>query len=107
MSDNFSDGFIHVDYSHMTNAADDLIAQTRAIETTLANLDMELGTLKQSWVGEDREQYDQKQLAWNNAVKAMEQMLVRNAALLTDVSDNYQYSERSLSQMWSSVRIGR
>ncbi|CAM5438618.1 ESAT-6-like protein OS=Streptomyces fumanus OX=67302 GN=GCM10018772_70930 PE=4 SV=1 [Streptomyces fumanus] len=68
---------------------------------------MELATLKQSWAGEDREQYDEKQLAWNNAVKAMEQMLTRNAVLLTDVSQNYQYSERSLSQMWSSVRIGR
>ncbi|MCX5400453.1 WXG100 family type VII secretion target [Streptomyces sp. NBC_00102] len=107
MSANFSDGYIYVDYAHMNNTADDLVAQTRAIETTLANLDMELRTLKEMWIGDDREQYDQKQLAWNNAVTAMQQMLNVNAALLTDISENYQYNERSLSQMWSAVRIGR
>ncbi|MEU3516882.1 WXG100 family type VII secretion target [Streptomyces sp. NPDC006654] len=107
MSDNFADGYIHVDYSHMNNTADDLVSQTRAIANTLSSLEMELNSLRQTWVGQDREEYEKKQQAWNGAVTAMENMLTRNAALLTDVSDGYQYSERSLTQMWSSVRIGR
>ncbi|HEY5833941.1 WXG100 family type VII secretion target [Streptomyces sp.] len=106
MSD-FSDGYIYVDYSQANNTADDLVQQTKAIATTLSNLDMELSELKNMWIGDDREQYDVKQKAWNHAVQVMEQMLTKSSALLTDVSESYRYSENSLSQMWSSVRIGR
>ncbi|WP_320774401.1 WXG100 family type VII secretion target [Streptomyces sp. CRN 30] len=106
MSD-FTDGQIYVDYRHMTNAADDMIQQTRAIASILTNLDAELQALKQSWEGDDREVYSEKQAAWNNAVEAMKNLLENHSRLLTDVSDNYQYSEKSLTQLWSEVRVGR
>ena len=103
----FSDGFIYVDYNHMTNAADDMVQQTKAIASILVNLEAELQQLKNSWEGDDRAVYDDKQAAWNNAVKAMENLLTSHSALLTDVSDAYQYSEKSLTSLWSDVRIGR
>ncbi|MFI1398190.1 WXG100 family type VII secretion target [Streptomyces sp. NPDC020681] len=106
MSDNFSDGFIYVDYAHMNNAADDLIAQTRAIATTLTNLEMELQELIKSWEGEDRDIYTKKQEAWANAVQAMENMLMKHVELLNDISGSYKYSENALSQLWSGVQIG-
>jgi WXG100 family type VII secretion target len=107
MSDNLTDGFIYVDYSHVNNAADDMVQQTRHIATTLSQLEMELGALRQSWEGEDREIYDGKQKAWDHAVKAMENLLTNHHTLLTEISEKYRYSEGSLSQMWSSVKIGR
>ncbi|MGI5404622.1 WXG100 family type VII secretion target [Streptomyces sp. CA-135486] len=107
MTDNFSDGYIYVDYSHMNNAADDMVQQTKAIATTLSNLEMELGELRNTWIGDDRDVYTQKQQAWDNAVKAMEDLLTKHSALLTDVSESYRYSEGSLTQMWGSVKIGR
>lgn len=107
MSENFTDGYIYVDYSHMSNAADDMIAQTKAIATTISNLEMELNELRNTWIGEDRDVYTRKQQAWDNAVKAMETLLTKHSALLTDVSGSYKYSENSLSQIWSSVNIGR
>ncbi|MCC8338946.1 WXG100 family type VII secretion target [Streptomyces sp. R1] len=107
MADDLTDGYIYVDYSHMSNAADDMVQQTKAIATTLSNLEAELGALRNSWIGDDKEQYDRKQKAWDNAVIAMERLLTSHSALLTDVSENYQYSEKSLSSMWSSVQIGR
>ncbi|MFE0425045.1 WXG100 family type VII secretion target [Streptomyces sp. NPDC058953] len=103
----FSDGYIYVDYSHMNNAADDLISQTKAIDSILTNLDAELNELRNSWIGDDKDVYAQKQQVWNSAVEAMEQLLTKHSALLTNVSENYQYSERSLTQMWDSVKIGR
>ncbi|MCP9206520.1 WXG100 family type VII secretion target [Streptomyces cucumeris] len=106
MSD-FSDGYIYVDYSQMSNAADDMISQTKAIATTLSNLEMELNELKNSWIGDDKDVYTQKQQAWDNAVKAMEDLLTKHSTLLTSVSENYQYSEKSLTEMWGSVKIGR
>ena len=106
MSQDFTDGNIYVDYSHMNNAADDLVSQTKAIAQTISNMDMELTQLMQSWAGEDKEEYHRKQIAWNNAIKAMEDMLTSNYQLLDEISGSYKYNENNLSQMWSEVRIG-
>lgn len=106
MSD-FTDGIIYVDYAQMSNAADDMISQTRAIAVTLENLQMELNALRNSWIGDDKQVYDHKQAAWDGAVKAMEDMLTNHSKLLTSVSEDYQYTEQSLTQMWDSVKIGR
>jgi WXG100 family type VII secretion target len=103
----FTDGYIYVDYSHMQNAADDMVQQTKAIDQTLTNLDAELNELRNMWIGDDKDVYTEKQTAWNNAVTEMERLLTSNAALLTSISEDYQYNENSLTQLWSSVRIGR
>ncbi|MFD9393348.1 WXG100 family type VII secretion target [Streptomyces sp. NPDC060000] len=102
-----ADGYIYVDYNHMNNAADDMVAQTRAIAGILANLEAELGELKKTWYGSDADVYRQKQAAWDQALGNMERLLTSHAGLLTDISGNYKYSENSLSQMWSAVTIGR
>jgi ESAT-6 family protein len=106
MSEDFTDGYIYVDYSHMSNAADDLVSQTKAIATTISNMEMELAELKKSWVGDDADTYNKKQQAWDNAIKAMENMLTQHSQLLDEISGSYKYNENNLSQMWSEVRIG-
>jgi WXG100 family type VII secretion target len=106
MSEDFTDGFIYVDYSHMNNAADDLVAQTNAIAQTISNMEMELNQLKKTWVGDDARVYTQKQQAWDNAIKSMENMLTNHSKLLDEISGSYKYNENNLSQMWSEVRIG-
>lgn len=103
----FSDGYIYVDYSHMHNAADDMVQQTKAIASILVNLEAELQELKATWQGDDKQVYEQKQAAWNQAVDAMKSLLASHSVLLTDVSDRYQYSEKSLTQLWEGVRVGR
>ncbi|MEW1724895.1 WXG100 family type VII secretion target [Streptomyces sp. NPDC093109] len=103
----FTDGIIYVDYSQMSNAADDMIHQTKAIATTLSNLQMELSALMEKWIGDDKDVYAEKQAKWDGAVKGMEELLTKHSTLLTSVSENYQYSEKSLTQMWDSVKIGR
>ncbi|MFF2598977.1 WXG100 family type VII secretion target [Streptomyces californicus] len=102
----FTDGQIYVDYSHMENAADDMVQQTKAIDSILTNLEAELQELQRSWEGEDKAVYAQKQASWNNAVEEMKRILAEHSALLTDVSGSYQYSENSLKSLWESVRIG-
>ncbi|MFE7928972.1 WXG100 family type VII secretion target [Streptomyces sp. NPDC057456] len=103
----YNDGFIYVDYASMNNAAEDMIQQTRAISQILTDLDSELTSLKNSWEGDDRSVYDQKQASWHAAVEKMRQLLQSHSGLLTDVSDNYQRTERALTQSWEGVRIGR
>ncbi|MCW2860648.1 MAG: hypothetical protein JWP48_2356 [Actinoallomurus sp.] len=106
MSEDFTDGYIYVDYSHMGNAAEDLVSQTQAIANTISSMEQELGQLKQMWQGDDADTYNQKQLAWDNAVKAMEDMLTSHSQLLDEIAGSYKWNENSLSQMWSEVRIG-
>ncbi|MFJ9562772.1 WXG100 family type VII secretion target [Streptomyces fuscichromogenes] len=106
MSDDLTDGFIYVDYSHMNNAAEDLISQTQAIAQTISNMEMELTQLKQSWIGGDADEYTRKQHAWDTAIQNMETMLTSHASLLDNISGSYKYNENNLSQMWSEVKIG-
>ncbi|MEV0850169.1 WXG100 family type VII secretion target [Streptomyces sp. NPDC049954] len=107
MSDDFSDGFIYVNYAHADNAAEDMRLQTQAIARTLSNLEMELQELKQSWEGDDREAYDGKQRAWDHAVQKMGDLLTSHAGLLNEIKNAYQNNERNLTQGWDGVRIGR
>ncbi|MGW4034160.1 WXG100 family type VII secretion target [Streptomyces sp. NPDC004838] len=102
----FTDGYIYVDYSQMTNAADELVHQTKRISTILVTLEAELNALRNSWVGDDKDVYAEKQKAWNGAVEAMEGILTQHANLLGRISEQYDYSSKSLTQMWESVTIG-
>ncbi|MDX2920052.1 MULTISPECIES: WXG100 family type VII secretion target [Streptomyces] len=102
----FTDGQIYVDYSHMENAADDMVQQTKAIDSILTNLEAELQELQRSWEGEDKAVYAEKQASWNNAVEEMKRILAEHSALLNDVSGSYKYSENSLKSLWEGVRIG-
>ncbi|MET9886705.1 WXG100 family type VII secretion target [Streptomyces sp. NPDC006430] len=106
MTGNTTDGYIHVDYNSMNNSADDMVQQTKAIAATIASLDQELNSLKTTWSGTDAAAYESKQQAWDNAVKALEQMLTSHAGLLGQISDSYKYTEQGLEQLWSSVKIG-
>jgi WXG100 family type VII secretion target len=107
VADNLSDGVIYVSYNHMSNAADDMVAQTKAIAQTLSSLEQELGELSKTWYGNDADTYRQKQAAWDGAVQNMETLLTSHSQLLNEISSSYKYSENSLSQMWSEVTIGR
>lgn len=107
MADNLTDGVIYVSYNHMSNAADDMVAQTKAIAQTLSSLEQELGELSKTWYGNDADTYRQKQAAWDGAVQNMETLLTSHSQLLNEISNSYKYSENSLSQMWSEVTIGR
>ncbi|MFF3249231.1 WXG100 family type VII secretion target [Streptomyces sp. NPDC002870] len=91
----FTDGIIHVEYSHTENAAENLMSQTVAIETTLDNLEQELVALI-TWEGEDKTAYVTIQSEWNNAVVKMKDDLLGNKVLLEDITDNYRRSEQRL-----------
>jgi WXG100 family type VII secretion target len=106
MTDDLSDGYIHVNYSHMNNASDDLVQQTKAIATTVSNLEMEISQLKREWIGGDAEEYNHKQQTWDAAVKKMENLLTTHAQLLDEITGSYKYTENNLAQLWSGVRIG-
>ncbi|MEU9994520.1 WXG100 family type VII secretion target [Streptomyces sp. NPDC050848] len=106
MPENLTDGYIYVDYRHMDNAAEDLIAQTQAIDQTLYNLEAELGELRNTWMGDDAQVYAEKQKAWNDALLAIEKMLESKVTLLNEISGSYRHTQNTLVQGWQNVSIG-
>lgn len=102
----FTDGYIYVDYNHVEGSADDMVAQSQSIMDILANLDMELAALKNSWIGDDKDVYNDVQAKWDGAVQNIKTLLAHHSELLTEISGNYRYTEQSLSQRWADIRIG-
>ena len=107
MADNMSDGYIYVDYANVDNAVDEMRLQTREIEKIISSLNDELQPLQKSWEGDDREAYSEKQAAWNQAVANMRKWLGDNAQTLNHIRDLYTHNERSQTQSWQGVKIGR
>ena len=106
MPDNLTDGFIYVSYAHVDNAVDDMRLQTREIAKIINSLNQELQALKHTWEGDDRQAYDEKQAAWNQAVTNMAKWLDGNAQTLDEIRKLYTQNEKSQTQSWQGVRIG-
>ncbi|WP_369199215.1 WXG100 family type VII secretion target [Streptomyces sp. PU-14G] len=106
MPDNLTDGYIYVSYAHVDNAVEDMRLQTREIEKIINSLNDELQALKNSWEGDDRQVYDEKQAAWNQAVTNMAKWLNDNAGTLNHIRDLYTHNERQQTQSWQDVKIG-
>ncbi|MFJ4895957.1 WXG100 family type VII secretion target [Streptomyces sp. NPDC088788] len=102
----FMDGEINVDFSRTDNAAEDLQLQTQQIKKWLTELDQELQHLKQSWVGDDKDVYTQKQDAWNRAADQMGNLLTKYSGTLSEVSDAFRRNQANAAQGLSSLRIG-
>lgn len=106
MPDNLTDGFIYVSYAHVDNAVDDMRLQTQEIAKIINSLNQELQALKNTWEGDDRQAYDEKQAAWNQAVENMAKWLDGNAQTLDEIRKLYTQNEQSQTQSWQGVRIG-
>ncbi|MER8223584.1 WXG100 family type VII secretion target [Streptomyces sp. NPDC094143] len=100
----YTDGIIHIEYAHTANAADNLMTQTVAIETTLDNLEMELQALI-TWLGEDKIEYETQQKRWDSAVRAMGQILKDNSHLLEEIAANYKRNEQRLADAFRDLPI--
>jgi WXG100 family type VII secretion target len=102
----FTDGYIYVDYNQAEGAADDMIVKSQSIMSIVENLESELTELKNSWIGDDKDVYNEVQAKWDGAVTNIKTLLANHSSLLTEISGNYRHTEQSLSQRWSDIRIG-
>ncbi|MYV51682.1 WXG100 family type VII secretion target [Streptomyces sp. SID3212] len=102
----FTDGYIYIDYNHAEGAADNMVTQSQSIMSVLENLEAELTELKNSWIGDDRDVYQDVQAKWDAAVTNIKTLLANHSSLLTDISGSYRHTEQNLSQRWSDIRIG-
>ncbi|MDG9706293.1 WXG100 family type VII secretion target [Streptomyces sp. DH37] len=103
----YTDGYIHVDYNHSNNAAENLRQQTVAIANTLNQLEMELTALKSSWVGDGADEYTKRQAEWNGAVEAMRQIIDKDSRLLDQIVDDMRHTDNAVTMGWQQVGLRR
>lgn len=102
----FTDGHIFIDYNHAQNAGEDMVQQSQAIMSIIAQLEAELSELRNTWEGEDRTMYTTVQAAWDTAVENIKILLGSHADLLSEISGQYKFTENSLAQRWGDIKIG-
>ncbi|WP_040907852.1 WXG100 family type VII secretion target [Streptomyces griseoflavus] len=101
------DGYIYVDYTHLNDVGDSMAQQTKIIAGIVERLETELQPLKNTWIGLDATEYQNRQREWDGAVLGMQRLLTSHAGLLAEIGSSYKQSENQLADLWSQVTIGR
>ena len=68
--------------------------KSREIESTLTDLETQVGRLKASWDGEAKDAYDIAQREWAKQINEMNALLGRVSGKLVEVADGYTATDR-------------
>jgi len=88
------------DLPRITNSAQELIAITNKIESTITTLENNAETTLAEWEGAVRDTYKQKKLEWDNAAKQMAAAAKRAGANLDHIGQEYVAMENNGVSMW-------
>ncbi|WP_033291216.1 WXG100 family type VII secretion target [Amycolatopsis jejuensis] len=94
------DGRIVVDPGTIHRAADDCTATTKQLQVLFDRLKDDLNPLVHDWTGEAKDQYMQKQAAWDQKFADLKQLLAQIASALPQIADGYQSTDRSVQNLF-------
>ncbi|WP_409183470.1 WXG100 family type VII secretion target [Amycolatopsis sp. VS8301801F10] len=94
------DGRIVVDPGTIHRAAEDCTATGGELKTLFDNLKSDLNPLTHSWTGEAKDQYIQAQNEWDQKFDELTQLLAQIAAVLPQIADGYQATDRSVQNLF-------
>ncbi|MEU1085991.1 WXG100 family type VII secretion target [Streptomyces sp. NPDC005576] len=103
---NKTDGIIHVEYSRVDQAAEDMRLQTNRIQSLVQALNEELAGLHGAWQGADAATYSALQEKWNQATTQLGTVLTKHSSTLSDISDQYRKHENRSASEWGNIRVG-
>jgi len=98
--------FIHVDYGHVTDVYDALVHATEQIKQIIENLENEVKPLEASWIGVSRDEYSGVKVRYTNDTANMSQTLGNSAGTLSEMSYNYQSTDKNLAFSWQDILPG-
>ncbi|MGW3458340.1 WXG100 family type VII secretion target [Streptomyces olivaceoviridis] len=100
-----SDG-IDIDHLQVGQSVAAMQEQTRAIATTMSELETNIGTVIGAWTGADSNVYYQRVLpTWHTEVDNLSLILERFFTTLNDVSDNYKKVVQTNAQGFMDIRM--
>ena len=93
-------GGMKVDYATIHQAADDCTKTGGELDALFEQLKSQLAPLTDSWSGPAMEAWEQKQMAWNQALDEMKQLLAQIATALPQIADGYQETDSAIQKMF-------
>ncbi|WP_020662763.1 WXG100 family type VII secretion target [Amycolatopsis benzoatilytica] len=94
------DGRIVVDPGTIHRAAEDCTSTGGELKGLFDNLKSDLAPLTNSWTGEAKQQYDGAQREWDQKFEELTQLLAQIAAVLPQIADGYQATDRSVQNLF-------
>lgn len=78
----------------------DMKAGVAQMKQMLADMDSQLGPLRQNWEGSAREAYHQSQTKWNGQIEELNQFLTELHGAVQVSKDNYLAGEQRNEHSW-------
>ncbi|EYT82000.1 MULTISPECIES: WXG100 family type VII secretion target [unclassified Streptomyces] len=101
-----SDSGISIDHLQAGQSAQAMMEETGRIQAIVTELQQQMETVVNDWIGPDRDVYKQKVLpTWNAEVAALSQILTRFSTTLNDVSDNYKRTVQTNAENFLDIRM--
>ncbi|MFF0148349.1 WXG100 family type VII secretion target [Amycolatopsis sulphurea] len=94
------DGRIVVDPATIHRASEDCTATTNQLANLFENLKKDLDPLVKDWTGEAKDQYMIAQGQWDSKFEDLKQLLAQIAAVLPQIADGYQATDRNVQNLF-------
>ncbi|GAA2397336.1 hypothetical protein GCM10010420_24020 [Streptomyces glaucosporus] len=85
---------IKVTYAFVENAANDIRNVAKELDTQLTDLERRVNAVVQTWEGETKQVYENKQQHWNRNVKGLNDTLEAIARALDGATDGYRGTDK-------------
>jgi len=93
-------GHILVNFSTISNAAQEVRATAGRIESQLADLKAGVQRIAQSWEGAAQEGYQARQAQWDSSAADLHTVLTQISSALDNAAQNYQSTENKNASIW-------
>jgi len=91
---------VHVRFEALSSGAAGIMGTHRALQSTLDNLEAELGPMVNSWTGDAKEAYFLQKQKWDEASQAMATILQRMGQAVEQAHGNYTAAETANRNIW-------
>jgi WXG100 family type VII secretion target len=100
-----SDGLISVNYGPTNDVYDSLVNADQAISSVLSELESAINPLIGTWEGISSDAWQSIQNGWNDKIAQMNQDLVSNAGILSEMTTNYSTTDNNLALQWQDITL--
>ncbi|GAA4000500.1 MULTISPECIES: WXG100 family type VII secretion target [Allokutzneria] len=91
---------IKVQFGSLAEAQGNIASTSTKLGTQLGELKSDLAPLAASWTGAASDNYKRAQREWDEAAKALQEILAKVGVALGHANDNYQDGERKAADLW-------
>jgi early secretory antigenic target protein ESAT-6 len=93
-----NDGLLRVNFIELGQATADIQAAISALQNDLDELETQGGRLAEGWEGAAKQAYVDRQTAWRDASRSLQEILIGIRGAVEKSTDDYQSTEHQATQ---------